>query len=85
MKSDLAHRRIRTALRAELKRRHGQIGQIEADLDRSEGYLSRFCRGDMDLTLEGCLEVLEALEIEPGSFFSTTFGTVQSARTFSAT
>ena len=74
MDSDVAHRRIRTALRAELKRRHGQIGQIEAELDRSEGYLSRFCRGDMELTLKGCLEVLEALEIEPGSFFSMALG-----------
>lgn len=76
MNSDVAHRQIRSALRAELKRRHGQIGQIEAELSRSEGYLSRFCRGDMELTLKGCLDALEALQLEPGAFFSTAFGTM---------
>lgn len=76
MNSGAAHQQIRSALRAELKRHHGQIGQIEADLSRSEGYLSRFCRGDLEITLKGCLETLEALEVDPRSFFSTALGAV---------
>lgn len=79
MHASEAHRQIRSALRAELKGRHGQIGQIEADLSRSEGYLSRFCRGDMDVTLKGCLEALEALDVEPGRFFSAAFRSVTTA------
>lgn len=76
MKSETAHSEIRSALRAELKRRHGQIGQIEAAMDRSEGYLSRFCRGDMEISLKGLLDALEILEIEPGSFFGSSLGGV---------
>lgn len=43
---------------------------LERNLGFSKGYLSQVLRGHVDLKLNHLLSLLEALEVDPGSFFS---------------
>lgn len=70
MDAKAAHESIQNALRQELSKHWGQIAAIEAKVDRSEGYLRKFCRGNRSISLNLLLESLEALNVEPGVFFA---------------
>ncbi|MEM1179755.1 MAG: hypothetical protein AAGM22_15520, partial [Acidobacteriota bacterium] len=69
-----AHDRLRGALRAELNRHYGRIGEIEQGLGRAEGYLSKYCRGELSIPVDVFLKSLELLDIEPGPFFAGSLG-----------
>lgn len=74
MKSGDAHDRLRVALKSELQRNFGRIQEIERELSRSEGYLSKFCRGDISIPVDVLLDSLELLDTHPGRFFSRALG-----------
>ena len=74
MIADTAHDRLRAALRAELNRHYGRIGEIEQGLDRAEGYLGKYCRGEISIPVDVLLKCLEQLEVEPGQFFCQALG-----------
>ncbi len=78
VRSQEAHQRIQQALRVELRKRLGHIRDVERQVSRSEGYLRRVCRGDRSISLELLLKSLEALEVEPGTFFSHALGSAPS-------
>ncbi|MEL7061679.1 MAG: hypothetical protein AAGN46_16755 [Acidobacteriota bacterium] len=67
--------RMRQALRRELQNHRGHIHEIERQLSRSEGYLSKVCRGDISIPLEMLFKSLEHLGTEPANFFGRAFGT----------
>ncbi|MEM1202717.1 MAG: hypothetical protein AAGN66_05765 [Acidobacteriota bacterium] len=69
MDSGDAYRRLQAALRTELQKNFGRIREVETGLSRSEGYLSKFCRGDISIPLEVLLKSLELLKTDPGQFF----------------
>ncbi|MEO1366652.1 MAG: hypothetical protein AAFX50_05715 [Acidobacteriota bacterium] len=69
-----AHDRLRGALRAELNRHYGRIGEIEQGLGRAEGYLAKYCRGELSIPVDVFLKTLELLQIDPGPFFTASFG-----------
>ncbi|MEO1083776.1 MAG: hypothetical protein AAFY88_05995 [Acidobacteriota bacterium] len=69
-----AHERLRGALRAELNRHFGRIGEIEQGLGRAEGYLSKYCRGELSIPVDVFLKTLELLQIDPGPFFAGSLG-----------
>ncbi|MCG8459006.1 MAG: tetratricopeptide repeat protein [Holophagales bacterium] len=73
MTSGDAYARLRSALKSELQRNFGRIGEIETKLSRSEGYLSKFCRGDISIPVEILLRSLELLDRDPGQFFNQAF------------
>ena len=75
MDAKAAHRGVQSALGDELARHWGEIAAIEAGVSRSEGYLSKFCRGTRSIPLNLLLESLEILEVDPGTFFSKALGT----------
>ena len=65
-------------MKAELARNLGRIREIETGLSRSEGYLSRFCRGELSIPLEVLLKTLDLLGTDPGAFqFALTWEWVQ--------
>jgi tetratricopeptide (TPR) repeat protein len=74
MNSCDAYERLRTALKSELQKHFGRIGEIESRLSRSEGYLSKFCRGDISIPVEVLLKSLELLDKDPGQFFGQALG-----------
>lgn len=74
MTSRDAYSRLQVALKAELSRNLGRIREIESGLSRSEGYLSRFCRGELSIPLEVLLKTLDLLGTDPGQFFSKALG-----------
>ena len=74
MIADAAHDRLRAALRAELNRHYGRIGEIEQGLDRAEGYLGKYCRGEISIPVDVLLKCLEQIEVEPGQFFCQALG-----------
>jgi len=69
MTGDEARRAILDALRAEVRRHWGEIGEREARLGKSGGYLSRIGRGAWSPPLDVLLATLEELDLEPASFF----------------
>ena len=73
--SDENSRRIREALRIEKEKRFGEIGEIEADLGLSSGYLAKVCRDEASITLERLLRVLERMGVDAGRFFANAIGT----------
>lgn len=74
MTSGDAYDRLRTALRAELQKNFGRIREIEIALGRSEGYLSRFCRGETSIPVDMLLRSLELLNADLGQFFNQALG-----------
>jgi tetratricopeptide (TPR) repeat protein len=74
MTSRDAYSRLQVAMKAELARNMGRIREIESGLSRSEGYLSRFCRGELSIPLEVLLKTLDLLGTDPGQFFSKALG-----------
>lgn len=74
MKSADAYDRLRVALKSELQRNFGRIQEIERELSRSEGYLSRFCRGENSISVDVLLKCLELLDTHPGRFFGRALG-----------
>lgn len=76
MTSGDAYERLRAALKTELQKHFGRINEIEAQLSRSPGYLSKFCRGDISIPIEVLFRSLELLQKEPGQFFIQALGTL---------
>ena len=74
MNSGEANNRLRIALKAELQRNFGRIAEIERELSRSDGYLSKFCRGELSIPLDVFLKSLELLNTHPGRFFGRALG-----------
>ncbi len=74
MNSGEANERLRTALKAELQRNFGRIAEIERELSRSDGYLSKYCRGELAIPVDVLLKSLELLNAHPGRFFSRALG-----------
>lgn len=74
MTSGDAYERLRAALKSELQKHFGQISEIEAKLSRSQGYLSKFCRGDISIPVEVLLKSLELLQRDPGQFLVQALG-----------
>ena len=62
--------RLRTALKAEVRRRDVRQVDLEKRLGRSHGYFSHLFGGRLTLTLEGVFEVLLAIDADPGDFFA---------------
>lgn len=74
MASSDAYQRLQTAMKAEIQRNTGRVREIESGLGRSEGYLSRLCRGQFSIPLETFLRTLELLGKDPGQFFGKALG-----------
>ena len=66
--------RIRSALKAEVRRRDFRQLDLEEALGRSHGYFSHLFGGRMALTMEGVLEVLLAIGADPAEFFGSALG-----------
>lgn len=75
-----AHDRLRGALRAKLNGHYGRIGEIEQGLDRAEGYLGKYCRGEISIPVDVLLKCLELIEVEPGQFFCQALGAAPDTR-----
>jgi hypothetical protein len=66
--------RLRSALKAEVRRRDFRQVDLEEALGRSHGYFSHLFGGRLTLTAEGILEVLLAIGADPSEFFATALG-----------
>lgn len=66
--------RIRSALKAEVRRRDFRQVDLEEALGRSHGYFSHLFGGRLALTMEGILEVLLAINADPVEFFAAALG-----------
>jgi|SRR6185436_13294150 len=66
--------RVRSALKAEVRRRDFRQVDLEEALGRSHGYFSHLFGGRLALTMEGILEVLLAIDTDPVEFFSAALG-----------
>ncbi len=66
--------RLRSALKAEVRRRDFRQLDLEQALGRSHGYFSHLFGGRLALTMEGVLEVLLALDADPAEFFTAALG-----------
>jgi hypothetical protein len=66
--------RIRSALKAEVRRRDFRHADLEEALGRSHGYFSHLFAGRLTLTMEGILEVLLAIDADPFEFFAAALG-----------
>jgi hypothetical protein len=64
--------RVRSALKAEVRRRDFRQLDLEQALGRSHGYFSHLFAGRLALTMEGVLEVLLAIDADPAEFFANT-------------
>ena len=72
-----AHRQaeqVRSALKAEVRRRDFRQVDLEEALGRSHGYFSHLFGGRLALTMEGILEVLLAIEADPVEFLAAALG-----------
>ena len=67
---------LRETFQAELKKHWGHIGEIEARLSKSEGYLRKFSSGATGMPIELFLRSLEEMDVDPGTFFAKAFGTL---------
>lgn len=77
MNSVEANQRLRAALKLELQRNFGRLGEVEKELGRSEGYLRKFVRGEISVPIDVLLRSLELLNAHPGRFFGRALGTTQ--------
>ena len=68
------HTRLRESLRGELRKQWGRIAEIEGRISCSNGYLNKLSSGIHEFKLDLFLKTLEALEIDPASFFSRALG-----------
>ncbi|MEM9598862.1 MAG: hypothetical protein AAGD06_31635 [Acidobacteriota bacterium] len=75
---------FRSALQSELKKHWGHISEIETRIEKSDGYLRKFCNGASGMSLEQFLRCLEALGVDAGEFTAQALGTVPSADLFLA-
>jgi len=66
--------RVRSALKAEVRRRDFRQLDLEEALGRSHGYFSHLFGGRLALTMEGVLEVLLAINADPVEFFAAALG-----------
>ena len=66
--------RVRSALKAEVRRRDFRQVDLEEALGRSHGYFSHLFGGRLALTMEGILEVLLAIDADPVEFFAAALG-----------
>lgn len=66
--------RVRSALKAEVRRRDFRQVDLEKALGRGHGYFSHLFGGRLALTLEGVLEVLLAIDADPVEFFAAALG-----------
>jgi len=66
--------RVRSALKAEVRRRDFRHLDLEEALERSHGYFSHLFAGRLSLNLEGILEVLLAIGADPAEFFAAALG-----------
>ena len=65
------HRRLLAGLLGELRGQWGRIREVEEALGiGTPGYLNKMCTGRAEIRLRVFLQTLDALEVEPGSFFS---------------
>jgi|SRR5215213_2100397 len=62
---------IRSALKAEVRRKDFRQSELEALLGRSHGYFSHLFGGRLALTMEGVLEVLLTIGSDPAEFFTS--------------
>jgi hypothetical protein len=75
--TERAHRnaeQIRSALKAEVRRRDFRQVDLEEALGRSHGYFSHLFGGRLSLTMEGTLEILLAIDADPVEFFAAALG-----------
>jgi hypothetical protein len=63
--------RIRSALKAEVRKQDVRQADLEALLGRSHGYYSHLFGGRLALSMEGALEILLAIGSDPAEFFAT--------------
>lgn len=66
--------RVRSALKAEVRRRDFRHSDLEEALGRSHGYFSHLFAGRLTLTMEGIFEVLLAIHADPVEFFAAALG-----------
>jgi hypothetical protein len=66
--------RLRSALKAEVRRRDFRQVDLEEALGRSHGYFSHLFGGRLTLTVEGLFEVLLAIGADPAEFFAMALG-----------
>ncbi|MCP3962570.1 MAG: hypothetical protein GY719_32420 [bacterium] len=64
------HRQLLAALRAEVRKSWGRVGEIEERLGCSGGYLSKLCSGRNEFRLDLFLKSIDALGLDPATFFS---------------
>ncbi len=67
--------RLLAGLRTELRKKWGQIGEIEARASLRRGDLSDFYSGRKTIKLDLLLRVLDVLELDSGAFFARALGT----------
>jgi len=84
MTGNEAHTRILEALRLEIRKHWGQIGEKEALLGRSGGYLSKIHKRSFTIPLEVLLRTLEAFDLDPPSFFGQALDVVSTPDRFLA-
>ena len=53
---------------------HDSVVEIDVQVGRSSGYLGRVLRGEIGLQVDMLFRVLEALEVDPSSFFASLVG-----------
>ncbi len=75
MASEECARRIRRALRAELDKRWGQLGAINAAIGHDNRYLTKVCLGVFPIRLDELLRALEIMAVDTGRFFANALGT----------
>lgn len=73
--------RIRSALKAEVRRRDFRQVDLEEALGRSHGYFSHLFAGRLALTMDGILEVLLAIDADPVEFFASALGQERRSKT----
>jgi len=66
--------KVRSALKAEVRRQDVRQGELETLLGRSHGYFSHLFAGRLALSVEGMLEILLAIGSDPAEFFATVLG-----------
>lgn len=72
MQAEEALDRVLRALKTELRATHN-IGAVERRVGRSRGYFSKVSARKWRISLDVLLTTLEALEIDPGTFFANAF------------
>ena len=76
---------IRSALKAEVRRKDLRQAELEALLGRSHGYFSHLFAGRLALSMEGVLEVLLAIGSDPAEFFASVLSPEKKAKSAPST